>query len=80
LIRELRERNVLLVSQQEPWLNGSDATTELLAAVAAWVATQESVRRSERIRASLARRGAEGKPMGGGASKRAPRLGDRTAL
>ena len=46
LIRELRERNVSLVSHQEPWLNGSDATTELLAAVAAWVATQESVRRS----------------------------------
>lgn len=69
LIRELRERNVSLVSHQEPWLNGSDATTELLAAVAAWVATQESVRRSERIRAGLARRRAQGKPMGG-ASKR----------
>jgi DNA invertase Pin-like site-specific DNA recombinase len=70
LIRELRERNVSLVSHQEPWLNGTDATTELLAAVAAWVATQESVRRSERIRAGLARRRAQGKPMGGGASKR----------
>ena len=35
LIRELRECNVSLVSHQEPWLNGSDATTELLAAVAA---------------------------------------------
>ncbi|HUL47183.1 MAG TPA: recombinase family protein, partial [Steroidobacteraceae bacterium] len=67
LIRELRERNVSLVSHQEPWLNGSDATTELLAAVAAWVATQESVRRSERIRAGLARRRAQGKPMGGAA-------------
>jgi DNA invertase Pin-like site-specific DNA recombinase len=54
LIRELDERNVSLVSHQEPWLNGSDATSELLAAVAAWVATQESVRRSERIRAGLA--------------------------
>ena len=70
LIRQLRERNVSLVSHQEPWLNGSDATTELLAAVAAWVATQESARRSERIRAGLARRRAEGKPMGGAASKR----------
>ncbi len=70
LIRALRERNVSLVSHQEPWLNGSDATTELLAAVAAWVATQESVRRSERIRAGLARRKAQGKPMGGAASKR----------
>ena len=59
LIRELGERNVSLVSHQEPWLNGTDATTELLAAVAAWVATQESIRRSERIRAGLARRRAE---------------------
>jgi DNA invertase Pin-like site-specific DNA recombinase len=70
LIRELRERNVSLVSHQEPWLNGTDATTDLLAAVAAWVATQESVRRSERIRAGLARRRAQGKPIGGAASKR----------
>jgi len=70
LIRELRQRNVSLVSHQEPWLNGTDATTELLAAVAAWVATQESVRRSERIRAGLARRKAQGKPIGGAASKR----------
>lgn len=70
LIRELRERNVTLVSHQEPWLNGSDQTTELLAAVAGWVANQESIRRPERIRAGLARRRAEGKPMGGAASKR----------
>jgi DNA invertase Pin-like site-specific DNA recombinase len=70
LVRELRERNVCLVSYQEPWLNGSDATTELLAAVAAWVARQESVRRSERIRAGLARRRARGEPMGGAASRR----------
>ena len=41
LIRELRERNVSLVSHREPWLNGSDATSELvLAAVTSWVATQ----------------------------------------
>jgi DNA invertase Pin-like site-specific DNA recombinase len=55
LIRELRERNVSLVSHQEPWLNGSDATSELLAAVAAWIATQESVRR---LRADSRRPGA----------------------
>lgn len=38
LIRQLRERNCSLFSIQEPWLNGTDATTELLAAIAAWVA------------------------------------------
>jgi DNA invertase Pin-like site-specific DNA recombinase len=70
LIRELRERHCRLVSVQEPWLNGADATTELLAAIAAWVANQESLRRSERIRAGLARRRAEGKPVGGAASRR----------
>jgi DNA invertase Pin-like site-specific DNA recombinase len=64
LIRELRERDVSLVSHHEPWLNGFDATTELPAAVAAWVARQESVRRSERIRAGLARRGAQGQADG----------------
>jgi len=42
----------------------------LLAPVAASIATQQSVRRSERIRAGLARRKAEGKPIGGAASKR----------
>jgi DNA invertase Pin-like site-specific DNA recombinase len=70
LVRELRERNVALVSVQEPWLSGSDATTELLAAIAGWVAHQESARRSERIKAGLARRKAEGKPIGGAVSKR----------
>ena len=68
LIRELRERNVSLVSHQEPWLNGTDATTELLAAVAAWVATQESVRRSERIRAG------PGAPQSSGQADRRRRL------
>jgi DNA invertase Pin-like site-specific DNA recombinase len=70
LVRELRERNVSLVAVQEPWLSGSDATTELLAAIAGWVAHQESARRSERIKAGLARRKAAGKPIGGAASKR----------
>ena len=79
LIRELRERHCTLVSIQEPWLNGSDATTELLAAIAAWVARQESARRAERIKAGLARRRAEGKPVGGrkpGSRDRKPRRTD----
>lgn len=64
LVRELRERGVQLISVKEPWLSGNDATTELLLAIAAWVARQESERRSERVRAGLARRKAEGKPVG----------------
>lgn len=76
IIRQFRERHVSLVSIQEPWLNGSDATTQLLSAIAAWVANQESARRSERIKAGLARRRAEGKPVGGrkqGSKDRKPR-------
>jgi len=76
LYRQLRERGVTLVSVQEPWLNGSDATVELLTAVSAWVAHHESVRRSERVKAGLARRKAEGLPVGGrkaGARDRKPR-------
>jgi DNA invertase Pin-like site-specific DNA recombinase len=64
-VRELRERHVSLVSVQEPWCNGTDATTELLISVSGWVAQQESARRSERIKAGIARRKAEGKPVGG---------------
>ena len=75
LLRELRERHCTLMSVQEPWLNGSDATTELLAAVSAWVAQQESSRRSERTRAGMARARAEGRQVGGrkaGAKDRKP--------
>ena len=70
IVRELRERGVSLVSVQEPWLSGSDSTTELLLSIAGWVAKQESQRRSERIKAGLERRRAEGKPVGGAASRR----------
>ncbi len=55
---------------KKPWLNGTDSTTELLAAVAAWVATQE-VRPTLRADPRQPRaRKAEGKPIGGAASKR----------
>ena len=64
LVRQLREAGVQLISVKEPWLSGNDATTELLLAIAAWVARQESERRSERVKAGLARRRAEGKPVG----------------
>ncbi len=64
IVRQLRERGCSLASVKEPWLNGSDATTELLLAIAAWVAKMESDRRSERVRAGLARRKAAGLPVG----------------
>lgn len=76
IVRQFKDRGVRLVSVQEPWLNGSDATTELLAALAAWMAKQESARHSERIRAGLEMRRAKGLPVGGrqkGAKDRKPR-------
>lgn len=73
LIRQFRERGCTLLSVQEQWLNGSPEIVDVLVAFAGWQAQQESNRRSERIRAGIARRRAEGKPVGrqqGAADKR----------
>jgi putative DNA-invertase from lambdoid prophage Rac len=70
IIRQLRERGCALLSVQESWLNGSPEVQDVLVAFAGWMAEQESSRRSERIRAGVARRRAEGKPVGGAASRR----------
>lgn len=59
LIRQFRERGVTLVSVHEDWLNGSPEVTDILVAFAGWMAEQESRRRSERIRAGIARRRAD---------------------
>jgi DNA invertase Pin-like site-specific DNA recombinase len=56
LIRELRQEHCTLVSVQEPWLNGSLDVQDLLVAFAGWLAAQESARRSERVRAGIARK------------------------
>jgi len=79
LIRQFRERGCLLLSVQEPWLNGSPEIADVLVAFAGWQAQQESTRRSRRIKNGLARRKAEGKPVGGrqpGARDKRPRRTD----
>lgn len=79
LIRQFRERGCILVSVHESWLNGSPEVQDVLVAFAGWMASEESRKRSERIRAGLARRKAEGKPVGGrqpGARDRKPRARD----
>jgi DNA invertase Pin-like site-specific DNA recombinase len=54
-------------SHQEPWLVTTEPRMrELLVSFMAWMAEQESARRSERIKAGIARRKREGKPMPGG--------------
>jgi DNA invertase Pin-like site-specific DNA recombinase len=71
VMRQLYEHGCDIWSHQEPWLVTSEPhMRELLVSFMAWVAEQESRRRSERIKAGLARRKAEGKPVGGAVSKR----------
>lgn len=77
IIRQFRERGVAVVSVKEDWLNGSPEIQDVLVAFAGWMAQRESARRSERIRAGLARRAAEGKPVGGANSKRGKDLRPR---
>jgi DNA invertase Pin-like site-specific DNA recombinase len=64
IMRRFRERGCTVVSVKESWLNGSPEVQDVLLAFAGWMAERESARRSERIRAGLARRRAEGKPVG----------------
>jgi DNA invertase Pin-like site-specific DNA recombinase len=64
IIRQFRERGCTVVSVKESWLNGSAEVQDVLVAFAGWMAQQESAKRSEQIKAGLARRSAEGKPVG----------------
>ena len=75
-LRRLAEAGADVRSSHDPWLNTSDPMArELLIGVFATLAKYESQRRSDRIRAGLARRKAEGKPVGRqpGAADRKPR-------
>jgi DNA invertase Pin-like site-specific DNA recombinase len=75
LIRQLRERGCVLVSVTETWLTASPEVQDVLVAFAGWMAQMESDKRSERIRAGIARRKAEGRWVGRkpGARDRRPR-------
>lgn len=75
IFRQFRQRGSIVVSVKESWLNGSPEVQDILIAFAGWMAERESARRGERIRAGLARRAAEGKPVGRqpGAADRKPR-------
>lgn len=64
IIRQFRQRGVQVVSVRESWLNGSPEVQDVLVAFAGWMAQMESRRKSERIKAGLARRQSEGKPVG----------------
>ena len=57
-------KTIEVISLQEYWVSGDPHTRELIMAVTAWIAKQESGRRSERIKAGVKRRIKEGKPVG----------------
>jgi DNA invertase Pin-like site-specific DNA recombinase len=64
-LRLLAEGGADVRSKHDPWLNTSDPMArELLVGMFATLAKYESQRRSDRIRAGLARRRAEGLPVG----------------
>jgi putative DNA-invertase from lambdoid prophage Rac len=80
VFRQFKERGCIVVSVKESWLNGSPEVQDILISFAGWMAQRESERRSERIKAGLARRRASGLPVGGrktGAKDKRPR--DSTA-
>ncbi len=60
----LARAGVTLVSLQEPWVEVAGDFKDVLLALTGWVARFESQRRSERVKAGLARRAAAGKPIG----------------
>jgi DNA invertase Pin-like site-specific DNA recombinase len=64
IFRQFNDRGCTIVSVKESWLNGAPEVQEILIAFGGWMAKRESDRRSERICAGLARRRAEGKPVG----------------
>ncbi|MFC1981419.1 recombinase family protein [Chloroflexota bacterium] len=63
LIKSFQQYSCHVVSCQESWLDGSKHS-ELLLAITSWIAEFESVRRSERTKAGLARVKREGKKLG----------------
>jgi DNA invertase Pin-like site-specific DNA recombinase len=76
LLRKFRQHGVSVISLQAPWTDTGDPhLSELRSSIFAWMAHAESERHSERTTAGLARRKAEGKPIGRlqGAKDRTPR-------
>lgn len=64
MVSRFKGYGVRVISNQEGWTEAPGAMGELLYAITAWVASEESKRRSERTRAGLARARANGKCLG----------------
>ena len=64
IVHRLGQSGVQVLSYQEQWTEAAGEMRDLLLAIAGWVARMESIRRSERTRAGLARDVAEGTRLG----------------
>lgn len=65
ILRRFRQHGCAVISLQEPWTDTADPhLAELLSSIFAWMARAESDRRSERIKAGLARKKAAGESIG----------------
>ena len=66
ILDDLDDAGALVCSHQETWTETTDRRMqELIISVMSWMAEMESSRRSERIKAGMARRQREGNPVGG---------------
>ena len=74
-IGQFRQRGCVVLSVQESWMNAAPEVQELLTAVAGFVARFEAERHSERVKAGIAKRRAQGLPVGriAGSKDRKPR-------
>lgn len=78
-IKKLKERGVWLKSQTESWLDTSqEGITEIVLAIMAWASAEERKKISERTKAGMARKKAQGKHMGRPRKKREPFLSDNS--
>lgn len=64
LLDRLNRAGVKVKSLKEPWLEPESPTYELLLPIFAWIAKQEALRMSERVRAGLAQARANGQTLG----------------
>ena len=64
VLARLEASGARVLSLQESWLDTGGPARSLLVSVFGWIAEQESARLSERIKAGLTRRRAEGLPVG----------------
>lgn len=64
-IKQLKDRGIWLKSMTESWLDTSqEGITEVVLAIMSWMASEERRKISERTKAGMARKKAQGKHMG----------------